>query len=113
MAYLELLANLVLVKKTNGKYRICVDFSNLNQVYPKYYYPLSDINKLVDATASFECLSSLDAMSGYHQTPMDKANEEKASFITEDDTYYYRTMPLGLKNVGEIYQRLMNKIFKE
>lgn len=43
---------------------------------------------------------SLDAMSGYHQIPMDKNDMEKTSFITKDETYCYRTMPFGLKNEG-------------
>lgn len=83
VAYLEWLANPVLVKKSNGKYRMCIDFTDINQAYPKDYYPLPNINKLVDAIADFEYLSSLDVMSGYHQIPMHKADKEKTSFITE------------------------------
>lgn len=62
---------------------MCIDFTDINQAYPKDYYPLPNINKLVDAIADFEYLSSLDAMSGYHQIPMHKADKEKTSFITE------------------------------
>ena len=110
--YPQWLANPVLVKKANGKYRMCIDFTNLNQPCPKDCYPLPDINKMVDSTAGFEYMSSLDTMSHYHQIPMDRSNEEKTSFITEDGTYCYRAIPFGLKNAGVIYQRLMNKIFK-
>lgn len=66
VAYIEWLANPVFVKKSNGKYRMCIDFIDLNQACPKYYYPLHDTNKLVDATAGFEYLSFLDVMSSYH-----------------------------------------------
>lgn len=97
VAYPKWLANLVFVKKSNGKYHMCIDFIDLNQTCPKDYYPLPDINKLIDAMASFEYLSSLDAMSSYHQIPMHKANEEKTFFITEDGNYCYQTMPLGSK----------------
>lgn len=113
LAYSELLANPVLIKKSNEKYRMCINFTDLNQACPKNCYLLPDINKLIDATTGFEYLSSLDGMSGYHQIPMHKADEEKTSFITEDGTYCYWTMPFGFKNAGATYQQLMNKIFKD
>lgn len=92
---------------------MCIDFSDLNQACPKDCYPVPDINKMVDSTAGFDYISSLDAMSGYHQIPMDRSDEEKTSFITEDGTYCYKAMLFGLKNAGATYQRLMNKIFKD
>ena len=48
--YLDWLANVVMVKKANGKWRICVDFMDLNRVYPKDSYPISWIDILVDST---------------------------------------------------------------
>ena len=50
--YLDWLANVVMVKKANGKWRKCVDFTNLNKACPKDNYPLSRIDQLVDSTAS-------------------------------------------------------------
>lgn len=91
---------------------MCIDFTYLNQTYPKDCYILSNINKLVDSTVDFDYLSSLDAMSRYHQILMDKSDEEKTSFIIEDGTYCYRAMPFNLKNARAMYQYLMNKIFK-
>lgn len=61
----------------------------------------------------FEYLYSLDAISGYHQILMNKADKEKTFFITEDRTYYYKVMPFGLKNTKATYQKLMNKFFKD
>lgn len=61
----------------------------------------------------FEYLYSLDAISGYHQILMNKADKEKTFFITEDRTYYYKVMPFGLKNTEATYQKLMNKFFKD
>ncbi|XP_021607732.1 uncharacterized protein LOC110611653 [Manihot esculenta] len=79
---------------------------------PQRLLPLPDVNKMVDSTAGFDYMSTLDAMSGYHQILIDKSNEEKTSFITEDETYCYKAIFFGLKNAGATYQRLMNKIFK-
>jgi hypothetical protein len=47
-----------------------VDFPDLNKAFPEDNHPLSKINWLVNSTASFECLSFLDANSSYHQITM-------------------------------------------
>ena len=64
--YLDWLANVVMVKKANGKWRMCVDFTDLNKACPKDSYPLSWIDVLVDSTARYELLSFMDAFSGYN-----------------------------------------------
>jgi hypothetical protein len=65
--YPEWLANTVMVKKANGKWRMCIDFTNLNKACPKDEFPLPKIDSLVDAAASSELMSQLDCYSGYHQ----------------------------------------------
>ena len=71
--YPDWLANVVMVKKANGKWRICVDFTNLDKAYPKDNYRLSRIDQLVDLTAGHKLLSFMAAFSGYNQIRMDKA----------------------------------------
>ena len=68
--YHEWLANVVLVKKANGKWRMCVDFTNLNKAYPKDSYPLPSIDALVDNTSGCRLLCFLDAFSSYNQIRM-------------------------------------------
>ena len=102
-----------MVKKSNGKWQMCVDYTDLNKACPKDSYPLPSIDGLVDAASGFRFLSFLDAYSGYNQIPMHPLDEEKTTFITPMGNYCYRVMPFGLKNVGATYQRLMNKIFTE
>ena len=63
----EWLANPVLVKKSNGKWRMCIDFTALNRACPKDDFPLPRIDQLVDSAVGCEMLSFLDAYSGYHQ----------------------------------------------
>ena len=65
--YPEWLANVVLVKKVNGKWRMCVDFTYLNKACPKDSYPLPNIDALVDNASGCKMLSFLDAFSGYNQ----------------------------------------------
>jgi len=64
--YPEWLANVVLVKKANGKWRMCVDFTDLNKACPNDSYPLPSIKSLVDSASSCKMLSLLDAFSGYN-----------------------------------------------
>ncbi|GKV48140.1 hypothetical protein SLEP1_g54971 [Rubroshorea leprosula] len=96
--YCEWVANPVLVKKANGKWRMCIDYTNLNQACPKDCYPMPNIDKLVEAASENERLSLLDAYSGYHQVPMAPEDEEKTSFYAGDEIYCYVMMPFGLKN---------------
>lgn len=109
--YTTWLANMVMVKKSNGKWRMCTDFTDLNKACPKDNYPLPNIDALVDGVSGFEVLNFLDAYSGYNQIPIYRPNIEKTMFITERETYCYDVMSLGLKNVGATYQRLMDKVF--
>ena len=104
-------ANVVMVKKVNGKWRMCVDFTDLNKVCPKDSYPLLQIDTLVDSTTRNQLLSFMDTFSGYNQTKMEEADQEKTSFMTSQGLFCYKVMPFGLKNAGATYQRLMNKMF--
>ncbi|XP_075515337.1 uncharacterized protein LOC142549976 [Primulina tabacum] len=80
--FLTWLSNVVLVPKSTRKWRMCVDFRDLNKACPKDHYPLLRIDQLVDSTSGFELLSFIDAYQGYHQIPLDKSDQDKASFIT-------------------------------
>ena len=59
-----------MVKKANGKWRMCVDFTDLNQTYPKDSFPLPRIDQLVDSTTRHKLLTFMDAFSGYNQILM-------------------------------------------
>ncbi|XP_074374423.1 uncharacterized protein LOC141714827 [Apium graveolens] len=111
--YPEWLANPVLVKKPNGKWRTCMDFTDLNKACPKDSFPLPRIDQLIDATAGHALLSFMDAYSGYNQILMYEPDQEHTSFITDRGLYCYIGMPFGLINAGATYQRLVNKMFKK
>ena len=111
--YPEWLANVVLVKKANGKWRLCIDFTDINRACPKDSFPLPRIDLIVDATVGHELLSFMDAFSGYNQISMDPDDQEKTLFVTGQGTYCYRVMPFRLKNVGATYQKLVNRMFQK
>ncbi|GAU47643.1 hypothetical protein TSUD_238620 [Trifolium subterraneum] len=109
--YTTWLSNVVLVKKSNEKWRMCVDYTDLNRACPKDAYPLPNIDKLVDNSSGFKLLSIMDAYSGYNQIKMAEIDKKKTAFMTETGNYYYNVMTFGLKNAGATYQRMMNKVF--
>ena len=80
--YLDWLANVVMVKKANGKWRMCVDFMDLNKACPKDSYPLPRIDTLVESIARHQLLSFMDAFSDYNQIKMEETNQEKTFFVT-------------------------------
>ena len=85
--YPDWLANVVMVKKSNGKWRMCIDFTNLSKACPKDSFPLPRIDQLVDSTVGHKLLSFMDAFSGYNQILMDEDDQEKTSFITSQGLY--------------------------
>jgi hypothetical protein len=98
--------------KSNGKWRMFVDFTDLNKACSKDSFPLPRIDLLVDSTSEHELLSFMDAFSGYNQIYMEEADQEKTAFITDQGLYCYKMMPFNLKNAGATYQRLVNRMFQ-
>jgi hypothetical protein len=105
------LANPVLVKKKNGKWRMFVDYTSLNKACPKVPFPLPRIDQIIDSTAGCELLCFLDAYSGYHQIKMKESDQLATSFITPFGMFCYVIMPFGLRNAGAMYQQCMQHVF--
>ena len=89
-----------MVKNANGKWRKCVNFTDLNKACPK-----------VDSTVRHQLLSFMNAFSSYNQIKLNEADQEETSFVTNQGFFCYKMMTFGLKNVSTMYQRLMNRMF--
>ena len=111
--YPKWLANVVLVRKANGKWRLCINFTDVNRACPKDSFPLPRIDLIVDATTGHELLHFMDDFSGYNQISMDPDDQENTSFVIGQGTFCYHVMPFGLKNVGATYQRLVNRMIQK
>ena len=101
--YPEWLANTVMVKKKNGKWRVCIDFTDLNKACLKDPFPMPRIDQLVDVIAGHPWMNFLNAFQGYHQIPLALEDQEKTTFVTTTGNYHYKVMSFGLKNAGSTY----------
>ena len=80
--YPEWLVNVVVVPKKGGKWRVFVDYTDLNEACSKDSFPLPRIDHIINASAGHGILLSLDAFSRYHHIPMHPPDAEKTTFIT-------------------------------
>jgi hypothetical protein len=95
VTYTEWVANIVMVKKKNGKWRMCIDFTDLNKCGLKDDFPLAKIDQIIDSAVASERMALLDCFSRYHQIWLLTEDEEKTSFITLFRTSCYLNMPWG------------------
>jgi hypothetical protein len=101
------------VRKKNGKWRMCTDFTDLNKCCPKDNFPLARIDQIVDTTVRSETMALLDYFSWYHQIWLREEEEEKTCFITPFGTYCYLRMPEGLQSAGSTFYRMTKETLKD
>ncbi|MCH85574.1 retrotransposon gag protein, partial [Trifolium medium] len=81
---------MVLVKKVNGKWRMCVDFTDQNKACPKDPYPLPNIDRLIDGASGYRTLSFMDVYSGYNQIKMSPLDAPHTAFMSNTCNYHYK-----------------------
>lgn len=114
LKYIELLSNVVLVKKMSSKWRMCVDYTSLNWACPIDSYPFPNIHNLVDNSIKYKLLSIMDAYSEYNQIPMHGGLiETKLHSWRVPPIIATMSRPFDLNNSCTTNQIIMNKIFEE
>lgn len=101
-------SNVVLVRKKNGKLRLCVDYRMLNERTIKDSYALPRMEEIFDCLHGAKYFSTLDMKSGYHQVEVEESHKERTAFTVGSIGFFeYNKMPFGLCNAPATYQRLM------
>src|SRR4026208_1299769 len=113
--YAEWISSMVPVQKKDGRWRVCVDFRDLNRATPKDEYPMPVAETLINAAASHKMMSFMDGNAGYNQIFMAPEDVNKTVFRVPDAVglFEYLVMTFGLKNAGATYQHAMNYIFHD
>ena len=102
---------LVLVPKKYGRWRICIDYQELNKATFKYYFPLPFIDQVLDTLAGKKYFSFLDGFSGYNQIQIAPEDQDKTNFTCPWGTFAYKVLPFGLLNAPVTFQRAFLTIF--
>ena len=103
---------MVVVPKKRGKWRVGVDYTDLNDACPKDSFPLPQIGQIVDTSAGYGMLTFLDAFPVTIRSSCTRLMQRKPPLSPIHGLYCYDVMPFGLKNVGATYQRLVTKMFR-
>jgi hypothetical protein len=113
--YAEWIFSIVPVQKKDGRWRVYVDFRDLNRATPKDEYPMPVVETLLNVTADNKILCFMDGNAGYNQIFMAPKDIYKTAFRVPSAVglFEYVVVTFGLKNAGATYQRVMNYIYHD
>jgi hypothetical protein len=113
--YAEWISSIVPVQKKDGRWRVCVDFRDLNRATPNDEYPMPVAETLINVATDNKIMSFMDDNAGYNQIFMAPKDIHKTAFRVPGvvGLFEYVVMTFGLKNAAATYQRAMNYIYHD
>ena len=98
---------IVVVPKADGRVRICVDPTKLNQAVRREVYQMPTVEEILGSLTEGSVFSKLDAISGFHQIVLNPESAKLTTFITSFGRYMFKRLPFGISSAPE--QKTMDK----
>ena len=108
----EFCSPIVLVKKKDSTYRLCVDYRKINKVIVKDHFPLPLIEDQLDRLQGAMIFSTIDLRNGFFHVNVNSDSRKFTSFITHNGQFQFLKVPFGLTNSPAVFQRHVNSIFR-
>ena len=105
-------SGMVVVPKTDGRVRICVDLAHLNKAVKREIHPMSSVDESLTKLEKASVFSKLDANSGFWQLPLDEESKVLTTFITPQGRFAFNRIPSGISSVPEIFTRMISVILQ-
>ncbi|GFU71201.1 retrovirus-related Pol polyprotein from transposon 297 [Trichonephila clavipes] len=105
-------SQVVIVKKKDGKSRVCIDYRRLNRKLIKDNYPLPLIDDILDCLQNAKIFTTLDQKNLFFHVAVNERSRRFTSFVSHNGQYQYRRMPFGLSTCPSTFMRYINAIFR-
>ncbi|GFV46718.1 hypothetical protein TNCV_1881771 [Trichonephila clavipes] len=105
-------SQVVVVKKKDGKSRVCIDYRRLNRKLIKDNYPLPLIDDILDCLQNAKIFTTLDLKNGFFHVAVNERSSKFTRFVTHNGQYQFRRMPFGLSTCPSNFMRYINAIFR-
>lgn len=109
----EFSSPVVMVKKKDNSFRLCVDYRRINKVIVKDRYPLPLIEDQLDRLQNAKVFSTIDLKNGFFHVDLALTSRKYTSFVTHSGQYHFCKVPFGLSNSPAVFQRYINTIFRD